>query len=124
MHERELDSNPEISPSNLFRSLAIIAKSGVLVETRDSSRFEYKGNYSDGKQIRPISISYSRVIGSEIIDVSTGDFKGKILKVDQPNTSPFDEHVMKGIPTTLLEALATIQPDAEAMSKLSASRAE
>lgn len=122
-----------IAPTaDLFEALSRLAHGGVLVETTRriklngawretvvSSSYEFRGNYQIGDQIRPIALSYSRFIGSENIEVSSEDFEGQVVRVDQANTSHFNEHLVTGIPSTFQEALGTIQPDAEAMGKLS-----
>lgn len=121
MSERDSKPEPKVSNSDLFALASRIAQSGLTVEYRKTSDIQFIGTYNEGSQTHSVALSYSRVVGGEIVRIFSNDtIDFSIQHVDQPNTSALDEYRLKAqagkFPQNILEILESLKLDYAAMN--------
>lgn len=121
MGERDRKPEPKVSNSDLFALASRIAQSGLTVEYRKTSGIQFIGTYNEGGQTHSVALSYSRVVGGEIVRIFSNDtIDFSIQHVDQPNTSALNEYQLKAqagkFPKKILEILNSLKPDHATMN--------
>ena len=127
MKDRDHGQEPNVSNSDLFTIASRVARSGVLVEKDKTSSLQFMGTYNEGGETHTVALSYSRIVGEEIVRVFSEDTIDFFVQhVDQPNTPALDEYQLTAqadkFPQEILEILSSLKPDHAAMNVFKQSR--